>query len=82
MMMIVVRTAISSTRAALSDKAHLAFFFCALFFRGQVPSEHSFPATVCKLSPLMIVAAFVTDIAAKRVSNLLIASANDWVRFI
>ena len=64
-MMTVVRMAVSSTRAARSDKAHLTFCFFWLFFGRQTPFENPFSTAGSKLDPLMIVVALSTDIAAK-----------------
>ena len=65
-MMIVVRTAVSSTRAARSGRAHLTFFFFGPLFRRGPPLESNFSFAASKLDTLMTIEALATDIAAKR----------------
>ena len=65
-MMTVVRTTVSSTRAARSDKAHLTLSFFGLFFGRGPPLESNFFLAASRLDTLMTIGALATDIAAKR----------------
>ena len=65
-MMTVVRTAISSTRAARSDKAHLTFSLFGLLFERRSPFGSHFSVAASKLDKLMTGEALATGIEVKR----------------
>ena len=81
--MTIAKMVLSSTRAARSDKAHLPSFTSETSIGNFPEFEHSLSTAVSKWEPLVIGwVTSATDIAAKRVSDVLMEISVDSFRFM